>query len=54
MAAITTGRIRPHGCRRCGGAAYFNASDGEWACLLCARPVRLSISARRTASRRAA
>ncbi len=41
MAVGTSGRVSPHACRRCGGAAYFNARDGEWACMLCARPVQL-------------
>jgi hypothetical protein len=32
-------RVRPRACGRCGGAAAFDARDGDWACLLCARPV---------------
>lgn len=31
--------LRVRGCGRCGGAAYFDARDEEWRCLLCSRLV---------------
>lgn len=39
MPRIEGGSIRVHGCGRCGGAAYFDARDEEWRCLLCSRLV---------------
>jgi hypothetical protein len=39
MQRLERSSYRVHGCGRCGGAAYFDARDEEWRCLLCSRLV---------------
>lgn len=54
MTARRQPKFRLNACHRCGGDAFFDASDtGEWRCLQCARPLSTEISAQARDSIRA-